>query len=43
MAFIIESVTPFSYRCITYFSQLYDSNPIPSNFKYYYSDYHKQY
>jgi len=34
-AFIIESVTPFSYRCITYFSQLYDSNPISSNVIFY--------
>ena len=33
---IVESVTPNGYRCLTYFSELYDSKPIPSNAKYYY-------
>ena len=32
----IESVTPIAYRCLTYFSQLFDSKPMPSNVKNYF-------
>jgi hypothetical protein len=35
---IVESVTPFSRRCLSYFSQLLDNKTLPSDFNLFFSD-----